>query len=157
MFNYSSSPDLLESAAGSHKLFTKAFQSAATLRRVVFVLTASLIAGMLFGSALAFARTQAGENVQISGFAFSPAVITVTVGSVVTWTNQDSSAHTVKEAGGAFESPGLGKNGVYTRTFTTTGEMDYVCGIHPFMQGKLQIVPDAVIPKKLVYIPVVVR
>ena len=42
----------------------------------------------------------ATNAVSIQNFAFSPAAITVKKGATVTWTNQDSTAHTVTETDG---------------------------------------------------------
>ena len=41
----------------------------------------------------------AGNAVAITGFAFSPAALTVKAGTTVTWTNKDSDAHTVTSQG----------------------------------------------------------
>jgi len=46
------------------------------------------------GGATATPATPAGAGVEIRGFAFNPASITVRVGTTVTWTNADSTAHT---------------------------------------------------------------
>ena len=45
-----------------------------------------------------------GFAVTISGFALGPASTTVEVGDMVTWTNMDSTAHTVTALDGSFDS-----------------------------------------------------
>lgn len=70
---------------------------------------------------------------------FVPTSITIKKGHTVTWTNRDSVDHTVVGSGGiesGFVKPGQ----TYTRTFNTAGSFDYHCGIHPTMQGTINVV-----------------
>lgn len=76
-------------------------------------------------------------SVEISGFAFSPAEITVAKGTTVTWTNRDSVAHTVTS--GTFDSGSIASGASYSRTFADAGAYDYHCGIHPSMTGKITV------------------
>lgn len=86
--------------------------------------------------------TPVGSNgVNIDGFAFAPATLTVKAGSTVTWTNKDEDPHTVVDGGGAFRSQVLGSGGTYSYTFPAAGTFDYVCSIHPFMHGSLVVTP----------------
>jgi plastocyanin len=81
-----------------------------------------------------------GANaVTIQGFAFSPATITVKVGTTVTWTNRDQDAHTVTASKGPFKSKTLNTGDTYSYTFTTAGSFDYLCAIHPFMTAKVVV------------------
>src|SRR4051812_40386937 len=50
------------------------------------------------------AQTQDGAAVSIANFAFQPASLQIAAGSSVTWTNADSTAHTVTSDSGAFDS-----------------------------------------------------
>jgi predicted lipoprotein with Yx(FWY)xxD motif/plastocyanin len=71
-------------------------------------------------------------SINIQGFAFSPATATVPIGTVVTWTNKDSAAHTVTSNTGVFNgsvSPGAS----FSFTFTQAGTFPYHCSIHPSM------------------------
>jgi plastocyanin len=84
----------------------------------------------------------AGPNaVDINGFAFAPATLTVAAGTTVTWTNRDEDPHTVVAGDGAFRSQTLGSGGVYSFTFPAAGTFDYVCSIHPFMHGAVVVTP----------------
>ncbi|CAJ35837.1 plastocyanin/azurin family copper-binding protein [Methanocella arvoryzae] len=74
-------------------------------------------------------------NVTISGSAFSPDTVTIPVHGSVTWTNEESLVHTVEFDGQ--QSGTMGRGEQYTRTFDTPGTYEYVCGIHPFMKGKV--------------------
>jgi plastocyanin len=98
------------------------------------------------------AATQAGTSapsgattqsaVTISDFAFSPATITVAAGTKVTWTNQDSSPHTiVSDDGSTFKSERLANGASFSFTFTTAGTFAYHCGIHGSMTGKVIVTP----------------
>jgi plastocyanin len=85
-----------------------------------------------------------GTNaVTISGMAFSPVSITVAVGTTVTWTNNDSVAHTVTSDTGVFDSGsitatgGYSGGGTYSYTFTVAGTYNYHCTIHPMMTAKI--------------------
>lgn len=80
-------------------------------------------------------------NVEIKDFAFSPSTITVKVGTKVTWTNQDSVAHTATSVGGTTFDTGLlnqGQSGSFT--FDKVGTYDYICTPHPRMQAKVIVV-----------------
>ena len=83
----------------------------------------------------------ADETVTISGFAFKPATITVKPGTTVVWVNEDSAPHIVAEKGGKFRSATLNKGNKFSHTFAQAGTVDYVCGIHPSMTGKVVVAP----------------
>lgn len=79
-----------------------------------------------------------GNTIAMKNFAFDPPALTVKAGTVVTWVNQDSAAHTVVSDAGspeAFSSAPLSTGGTYTRTFTAPGTYAYHCSIHPSMKG----------------------
>jgi amicyanin len=82
---------------------------------------------------------QGGTAVAIADFKFSPATLTVPVGTTVTWTNQDEEPHTVAAKDGSFHSPGMDTHATYSFTFTTPGSYDYICSIHPFMAGTVVV------------------
>ena len=83
----------------------------------------------------------AGTAVSITNFAFVPATLTVHRGDSVTWTNHDEEPHTIAAGDGSFHSPGMDANATYSYTFTTAGNYDYICGIHPFMHGTVVVTP----------------
>ena len=90
----------------------------------------------------ASASPAGGDSVAIAGFAFEPATMTVKVGATVTWTNEDSAAHTVKWDDGSQGSGSLTAGGpAYERTFDTPGTFAYVCGIHAAMKGTIVVEP----------------
>jgi plastocyanin len=73
--------------------------------------------------------------VSIENFAFNPAALTITAGTTVTWTNNDSATHTIKSS--AFNSQDLAHGQTFEFKFNTKGTYDYSCGIHPAMTGKI--------------------
>lgn len=83
----------------------------------------------------------AGNAVTIKNFAFAPAALMVKVGTTVTWTNQDSDAHTVtsQDNGGPLASSPLNTGQTYSYTFTKPGTYAYLCTIHPFMTATVTV------------------
>lgn len=83
----------------------------------------------------------ATSQVTIQGFAFTPADITVKTGATVTWTNQDTTGHTVMETDGQDgpNSPQLSKGQSYSFTFKKAGTYHYHCSIHPDMVGTVTV------------------
>jgi amicyanin len=77
--------------------------------------------------------------VAIQGFAYSPAAITVKVGTTVTWTNKDSEPHTVTTSNGPLHSPTMQSGATFSYTFTAPGTFSYLCTIHPFMTATVSV------------------
>ena len=90
-------------------------------------------------TAPAASAATANAAVTISGFAFGPAAVTVTAGSMITWTNQDSAAHTVTADDGSFDSSSLAQGATFSQTFSTAGTVTYHCKIHPSMTGTITV------------------
>ncbi|MFF7901713.1 plastocyanin/azurin family copper-binding protein [Streptomyces sp. NPDC088817] len=82
-----------------------------------------------------------GSAVAIKNFAFSPTTLKVKTGTTVTWTNQDTDAHTVTSAGsgGPLRSPALATHATYRHRFTQPGTYHYLCTIHPFMTATVEV------------------
>jgi plastocyanin len=103
--------------------------------------TASTSTGMPTASVsvTAPAAPVSGNQVNIDGFAFVPATLTVSAGGTVIWTNRDEEPHTVAASDGSFHSPGMGTGATFSRTFPSAGTFDYVCSIHPMMHGSVVV------------------
>lgn len=69
---------------------------------------------------------------------FVPTTFTIKKGVEVTWTNRDNTEHTVR--GNGWASPMLRPGESWTRVFPATGSFDYSCGVHPVMQGTINVV-----------------
>lgn len=81
-----------------------------------------------------------GLTIAMKDFKFDPKNATVKVGQTVTWTNEDSAPHNaVDEKGGAFKSELFNKGETYEFTAEKAGKIDYVCTIHPGMEGTLTV------------------
>ncbi len=79
------------------------------------------------------------EGVTIDNFSFSPATLTVSVGTTVTWVNHDDIPHNVVSTDKAFKSKVMDTDERFSFTFTKAGEFPYFCGIHPKMTGKVVV------------------
>jgi plastocyanin len=77
--------------------------------------------------------------VQISDFAFSPQEVEVELGTELTWTNDDPTAHTVRAAGGAFDSGSMDPGARFTFRFDERGTFRYACSIHPAMRATVRV------------------
>ena len=87
-------------------------------------------------------QTQSTNKVTIANMAFSPSQITVNKGDTVTWTNNDSTTHTVTDdlsnVGGP-SSGDIAPGSTYSFTFTKSGSFQYHCSIHPSMRGTIVV------------------
>ncbi|MFY9457676.1 MAG: copper-containing nitrite reductase [Candidatus Spechtbacterales bacterium] len=72
---------------------------------------------------------------------YSPNVIAVSVGTTVTWMNDDNTVHTVTAKDGGFDSGLFSKGQSFSYTFTKAGEYEYYCLPHPWMKGKIVVNP----------------
>jgi plastocyanin len=86
-------------------------------------------------AAPAAAPTPSEAAVTIDNFSFTPATITVPVGTTVRWTNHDDIPHTVVSDDKTFKSKALDTDEQFTYTFTKAGTYNYFCSIHPKMTG----------------------
>lgn len=77
--------------------------------------------------------------VTIKDFAFGPPSLDVAVGTTVTWTNQDSTAHTVDGDQGEFSSGHLEPGKSFSQTFGKAGTFAYHCDIHPSMKATIVV------------------
>jgi plastocyanin len=86
----------------------------------------------------------AGEGaVRIANFEFKPQNVVVKPGTKVTWTNADSSIHDIKDTSPLATpvSPSMSKGDTFSITYGQPGTYSYVCGIHPYMIGSVEVVP----------------
>jgi plastocyanin len=78
-----------------------------------------------------------GRVVVLKGTQFSPADLTITAGSRVTWVNLDPMVHNVW--GSDFNSPTLSYLQAFSHRFDSTGMFHYRCTIHPGMTGQITV------------------
>lgn len=82
----------------------------------------------------------ATTTVDIKDFAFTPVAITVKKGATVTWTNQDSTRHSISpdtESTDFKASQLLSQGETYKVTFNTVGTYTYHCTPHPYMKASV--------------------
>ncbi|MDX1441143.1 MAG: PEFG-CTERM sorting domain-containing protein [Nitrosopumilaceae archaeon] len=76
---------------------------------------------------------------------YIPYEITVNVGDEVTWSNDDSAAHTVTAGSaadgpsGVFDSSLFMAGTTFSHTFEKTGTFPYFCMVHPWMEGIVNV------------------
>ncbi len=75
-----------------------------------------------------------------------PADVTISVGDTVTWSNDDTAAHTVTSGTPGSDSVGVDFDSslfmagtIFEHTFDEAGEFDYFCMVHPWMTGRVQV------------------
>lgn len=81
-------------------------------------------------------------SIDIKNMMFTPSQITVAKGGTVTWTNNDTTAHTVTDDLSNVGGPNSGEiapGATYSFTFTKTGSFQYHCTIHPSMRGTIVV------------------
>ena len=76
--------------------------------------------------------------------AYQPNPIQVSVGTTVTWTNNDAQPHTVNSGenatpSGLFDSPIMAPQATFEYTYTEAGEFPYFCILHPNMVGTVSV------------------
>ena len=74
-------------------------------------------------------------------YSFSPATLSIKVGTQVVWTNTTDAPHTVtSDSAGVFSSPGnVTQNQTFMFTFTTPGTFAYHCNVHPYMKATITV------------------
>jgi plastocyanin len=76
--------------------------------------------------------------------AYQPNPVQVSVGSTVTWTNDDAQPHTATSGqnatpDGRFDSGIMAPQATFEHTFTEAGEFPYFCLLHPNMVGTVSV------------------
>ncbi|HEY6693647.1 MAG TPA: hypothetical protein VI006_12415 [Solirubrobacteraceae bacterium] len=77
--------------------------------------------------------------VSIPGQSFNPSRLTIAAGDTVTWRNADFLEHDVRAADGSFDSGHLRRFAFFARRFDNVGSVPYLCTIHPFMRGQVDV------------------
>ncbi|CUA94609.1 cupredoxin domain-containing protein [Thiomonas bhubaneswarensis] len=81
----------------------------------------------------------ASVQVQIKGMNFHPDALTVAPGTTVTWTNDDSFAHTTTSDTKLWDSGLLQPGKSFSHTFDKPGSYPYHCAVHTFMTGTVTV------------------
>jgi len=87
-----------------------------------------------------------GASVPTNGQFYEPNNVDTSVGSMVTWVNDDTAPHTITSGimennrptpDGSFDSGIINPGDSFPFVFDKAGEYPYYCTIHPFMTGKV--------------------
>jgi plastocyanin len=93
-------------------------------------------------AARASAPVRSGHvTVAITNYAFAPKTLTVRVGTRVSWTNHDATAHTATADNGSFDTGDVNPNSTRTIEFKHPGTFTYHCAFHAFMTATLIVKP----------------
>lgn len=85
-------------------------------------------------------QNAAAGTINIRDMMFTPSQITVPKGGTVTWTNNDTTTHTVvADLGNGPNSGDIAPGQTYSYTFTKSGSVQYHCSIHPSMRGTIVV------------------
>lgn len=75
----------------------------------------------------------------IKNFDYMPHVLTVKAGTSVTWTNRDTTNHTVSLDGGGKDLGNFNPGQKHSWRFTKAGRFTYHCTYHPSMHGTVVV------------------
>jgi plastocyanin len=78
-------------------------------------------------------------QIVIENFVFSPAEVTVTPGTKVTWINKDEAPHTATSIDKKFNSGGLDTDDKFSFVFNDKGDYPYFCTLHPQMKATIKV------------------
>lgn len=115
------------------------------MRRYALAALVLLTAACSNGRAALPSAAPATASVDVKGYLFAPAALTVKAGTVVTWTERDDDvaglgAHSVVADDGSFTSDEhLAKGAAYSVPFAKPGTYAYHCGIHNYMTGTVTV------------------
>jgi plastocyanin len=116
----------------------------AIVRPLGFLAAAVLLLGGCGGSASTTSQTasgsaETGHAVSIKNYSFAPGELTVSPGTKVTWSNEDSASHTATATDGSFDTGTLKDGAQASATFSDPGTFTYYCQFHPFMKAKIVV------------------
>ncbi len=87
-----------------------------------------------------------GAGIQQEGqIYYEPVELQIAIGTTVLWINEDSAMHTVTSGNsqegpnGVFDSDLIAAGDSFEFTFTSQGNEDYYCIVHPWMTGSVEV------------------
>jgi plastocyanin len=78
------------------------------------------------------------HTIAMDGTRFIPDTLTVQRGDLVVWVNKDPFPHTAT-ADGLFDSKSIAAGHSWSHVVRKSGELSYVCTLHPGMRGTLVV------------------
>lgn len=92
-------------------------------------------------SGIPLSPTARAPRVGMNDDRFTPDSLSVTLGTTVTFVNDDRDPHTVTAADRSWSSGDLRPGASYGRTFDRAGTFGFVCLYHPWMVGTISVQP----------------
>ena len=105
---------------------------------IIISLLTSIIAPSIYAeeqSARLTTQAIKAQKISIENFTFTPQQLTIPVGTMVIWTNNDTVLHDVTFE--KFGSKKLSNGETFNHIFAAKGTYSYVCTIHPSMKGEV--------------------
>jgi plastocyanin len=115
-------------------------------KRLIFTAMAVALVGIVTGllpgcASTPSPATQAANEVILTGRAYIPDPITVTIGTTVTWTNEDPEAHSVTSDDLLFDAD-LAPGESFSYTFNEPGTFSYRCAVHYYEPGGYKVIVE---------------
>lgn len=102
----------------------------------------SHMAGMMGGGASSqppAISEQSSVTIEMTDYDFTPRNLSIRAGTRVTWINRGAIPHTATLRNGGWDTGVLKQGESKTLTFDEPGTYQYLCTIHPNMQGTLTV------------------
>jgi plastocyanin len=85
-------------------------------------------------------KADGAVHITMTGYRYSPQLVTVRAGQKIVWTNRGATTHDVKAIRGAsFASKTLAKGDTFQTTVKEPGLVDYECTLHPGMLATIVV------------------
>ena len=107
--------------------------------RIKTLLAAAAVLVLTACGSSATAPSPASVDASIQSGGFTPGTISISMGSTVTWTNQDNTTHAVVADNGAFASGAIPPGGKYSYMFPSAGTFTYHDTSNPNMRGTVTV------------------
>lgn len=81
--------------------------------------------------------------VRIINYEYKPQKVRVKPGTEVIWTNEDTAIHDVKDTSplNIPKSKEMAQGDTFSITYASPGTYSYICAIHQYMTGSVEVVP----------------
>jgi len=112
---------------------------------VLFVIAIGVVTPSAFAVTVSAPAGTSVPGCEETDECFIPSSVTIGVGEKVTWSNDDTAAHTVTSGSaadgpdGEFDSSLFMAATTFEHTFDTEGEYPYFCMVHPWMVGTVVV------------------
>jgi len=112
----------------------------------IVVLGVAMLAGLLLSSgsggdedATPTVLDDLAVTIEIDGFRYRPANLSMPVGATLTWVNRDEAPHDSQARDKTWETSLLQRDEESAITFDEPGTWEYFCTIHPYMTATLTV------------------